>query len=219
MVFQESNLVELKETYVEDIRKEIIAFANSNGGTLYVGVRDDGEVTGIEDPDRVMLQISNSCRDAVKPDITMFLAYDILDVEGKKILAVHVQRGTARPYYLGNKGLKPTGVFVRQGTSAAPASDEAIRRMIKETDGDEFEDMRSLNQELTFEEAKKAFDFRGLAFQPAQMRTLGLLNEENIYTNLALLLSDQCPHIIKAATFRGIHRMNFRIEKSFPVLC
>ena len=215
MVFQESNLVELKETYVEDIRKEIIAFANSNGGTLYVGVRDDGEVTGIEDPDRVMLQISNSCRDAVKPDITMFLAYDILDVEGKKILAVHVQRGTARPYYLGNKGLKPTGVFVRQGTSAAPASDEAIRRMIKETDGDEFEDMRSLNQELTFEEAKKAFDFRGLAFQPAQMRTLGLLNEENIYTNLALLLSDQCPHIIKAATFRGNTQDEFQDRKEF----
>lgn len=56
--------------------------------------------------------------------------------------------------------------------------------MIKETDGDEFEDMRSLNQELTFEVAKKAFNCRGLAFQSAQMRTLGLLNEEN-YGGLA----------------------------------
>lgn len=87
--------------------------------------------------------------------------------------------------------------------------------MIKETDGDEFEDMRSLNQELTFEEAKKAFDFRGLAFQAAQMRTLGLLNEENIYTNLALLLSDQCPHIIKAATFRGNTQDEFQDRKEF----
>ena len=42
MVFQESETVELKEVVVDDIRKEIIAFANCDGGKLYIGVRDDG---------------------------------------------------------------------------------------------------------------------------------------------------------------------------------
>ena len=41
MTFQESETIELKEIVVEDIKKEIIAFANSAGGTLYVGVADD----------------------------------------------------------------------------------------------------------------------------------------------------------------------------------
>ena len=46
MVFQESETVELKEVVVDDIRKEIIAFANCDGGKLYIGVRDDGTVVG-----------------------------------------------------------------------------------------------------------------------------------------------------------------------------
>ena len=51
------------------------------------------------------------------------------------------------------KGLHPEGVYVRQGYSSVLATNTAIHRMIKETDGDHFEDMRSLNQELTFEPA------------------------------------------------------------------
>lgn len=215
MVFAESELIELKETYVPEIRQEIIAFANCSGGTIYIGVRDNGEVIGIENPDEVNLKISNSCRDAIKPDITMFLSYENLDIDGKKVLAVHVQRGTSRPYYLEEKGLKPSGVYVRQGTSKAPASDAAIRQMIKETDGDKFEDMRALNQELTFETAQKVFGMRSIEFGNAQMRTLGMINQEGIYTNLALLLSDQCPHIIKAAAFSGTNQEVFQDRREF----
>lgn len=64
MLFRESETVELKEIVVDEIKKEIIAFANCNGGRLYIGVRDDGEVIGFDDPDRVSLQISNMVGDA-----------------------------------------------------------------------------------------------------------------------------------------------------------
>ncbi|MDO4324238.1 MAG: putative DNA binding domain-containing protein [Lachnospiraceae bacterium] len=43
--------MELKEIVVEDIKKEIIAFANCEGGKLYIGVKDDGTVSGLDDPD------------------------------------------------------------------------------------------------------------------------------------------------------------------------
>ena len=46
MVFRESETVELKSIVVEDIKKEIIAFANCEGGKLYIGVQDDGTVVG-----------------------------------------------------------------------------------------------------------------------------------------------------------------------------
>ena len=72
MFVHESDMVELKETYVDDIRKEIIAFANTSGGTIYIGVKDNGEVVGLDDLDAVTLQIANVCRDAIKPDITLF---------------------------------------------------------------------------------------------------------------------------------------------------
>lgn len=215
MIFHESENVELKEIYIEDIKKEIIAFANSNGGKLYIGVNDDGIITGLSDPDDVILKISNSCRDSVKPDITMFLSYRTISEEGKSIVEVTVQRGTARPYYIANKGLRSSGVYVRQGTSSAPASDTAIRQMIKESDGDSFECIRSLNQELTFVEASRTFNSCGVEFHEPQMRTLGMVNDDGIFTNLALLLSDQCPHIIKAATFSGTDKDEFQDRKEF----
>lgn len=155
MIYQESETVELKSVVVDDIKKEIIAFANCEGGKLYIGVQDDGTVVGLDDPDGAALQVSNMVRDAIKPDLTMFLHYKTLNENGKQIVAVDVQQGTERPYYIAKRGMRPEGVFVRQGYSSVPATNTAIRRMIKETDGDYFEEMRSLEQDLTFETAEK----------------------------------------------------------------
>lgn len=215
MIFRESETVELKEIVVDEIKKEIIAFANCDGGKLYIGVQDDGTVVGLDNPDSVSLQISNMVRDAIKPDITMFLHYETIEQDGKEIVAVDIQRGSDRPYYLAKKGMRPEGVYVRQGYSSVPATDTAIRRMIKETDGDRFEAMRSLNQELTFEKTKKEFELRKIEFGPQQMRTLKLIDRDNLYSNLALLLSDQCIHTIKVAVFQGTDQAIFKDRREF----
>lgn len=215
MLFRESETVELKEVVVDDIKKEIIAFANCDGGKLYIGVRDDGMVIGLDNADSVSLQISNMVRDAIKPDITMFLHYETIVENGKNVVAVDIQRGTDRPYYLAKKGMRPEGVYVRQGYSSVPATDTAIRRMIKETDGDRFEAMRCLNQDLTFEATKKEFELRKTDFGPQQMRTLKLIDQDGLYSNLALLLSDQCVHTIKVAVFQGTDQTIFKDRREF----
>ena len=215
MLYQESETIELKTVVVDDIKKEIIAFANCDGGKLYIGVQDDGTVVGLNDPDGVALQISNMVRDAIKPDVTMFLHYETLEEVGKKVVVVYVQRGTDRPFYIAKKGMRPEGVYVRQGYSSVPATDTAIRRMIKETDGDRFEAMRSLNQELTFKTTKKEFQLREVEFGPQQMRTLRLIDNDGLYTNLALLLSDQGIHTIKVAVFQGTDQTIFKDRREF----
>lgn len=215
MQFSESETVELKSVYVEDVKKEIVAFANTRGGSIYIGVKDDGTICGVDDPDHVIQQISNAARDVIKPDVTMFLHYDTQTADGKTIVQVLVQCGTHRPYYLAAKGLRPEGVFVRQGTSSVPASDTAIRQMIKETDGDNYEDMRSLDQNLTFEKVTAEFAKRDLTLSEAQMKTLGMIDTDGLYSNLALLLSDQCPHIIKTATFGGTDQSDFQNRREF----
>lgn len=215
MLFQESETVELKEVVVDDIKKEIIAFANCDGGKLYIGVRDDGTVIGLDNADSVSLQISNMVRDAIKPDITKFLHYETIVENGKNVVVVDIQRGTDRPYYLAKKGMRPEGVYVRQGYSSVPATDTAIRRMIKETDGDRFEAMRCLNQDLTFEATKKEFELRKTDFGPQQMRTLKLIDQDGLYSNLALLLSDQCVHTIKVAVFQGTDQTIFKDRREF----
>lgn len=128
---------------------------------------------------------------------------------------MNIQRGTNRPYYLAKKGLRPEGVYVRQGTSSVPATDTLIRQMIKETDGDSFEEMRALEQNLTFEATAKEFDLRKVAFGQAQMQTLKILNSDNIYTNLGLLLSEQCVHTIKTAAFEGVDQSVFKDRREF----
>lgn len=154
-------------------------------------------------------------RDAIKPDVTMFLHYRTIKEDEKEIVAVDIQRGTDRPYYLAKKGMRPEGVYVRQGYASVPATDTAIRRMIKETDGNRFEAMRCLNQELTFEATKKEFELRNVEFGPQQMRTLKLVDQDNLYSNLGLLLSDQCVHTIKAAVFQGTDQTVFRDRREF----
>ena len=87
--------------------------------------------------------------------------------------------------------------------------------MIKLTDGDKFEDMRSLNQNLTFVETEREFEKRNVKFGKSQMRTLGIADSGEQFTNLALLLSDQCAHTIKVAVFNGITKGEFKTRKEF----
>ncbi len=215
MAFRESETIELKACVTNDIEKELIAFANTNGGTLYIGIADDGKILGVSNPDQEALRVSNSIRDGVKPDMSSFIHYETLDLDGKHIIRIDVQKGTCRPYYLAVKGLRPEGVYVRQGFSSVSATDSAIREMIKEADDYSYEETTSLNQSLTFEYCKNEFSKRGIKLEREQMRTLRMLSPDNSYTNLGLLLSDQCPYTIKIAIFDGENQTNFQDRREF----
>ena len=97
---KENNTLELKQIMTADIKKEIIAFANSEGGTLYIGVDDSGRIVGVDNADEVVLQLTNMLRDGVRPDIMMFVNVSAEIRDGKQVVAAAVQRGTARPYYI-----------------------------------------------------------------------------------------------------------------------
>jgi ATP-dependent DNA helicase RecG len=211
----ESKTIELKREYVDDIKKTITAFANTDGGQIFIGVEDDGTVCGIRNTDNVIQQVTNSIRDSIRPDITLFTECFVEVIEEKNVVVVNVQRGTSRPYYIAGKGIRPEGVFVRQGTSTVPATETAILNMIKETSGDCYEDARSLNQQLTFEKTAAYFAKKDIPFETAQMKTLNLIGSDNMYTNLALLLSDQCVHTIKLAIFEGSRKTIFKERREF----
>ncbi|MFA6308942.1 MAG: RNA-binding domain-containing protein [Clostridia bacterium] len=215
MKLKENLTTEFKREYVEDIKKTVIAFANTNGGKIYIGVQDDGSVVGVRDTDETMLKATNAVRNSIKPDVTMFVDCSTEETDGKNIVILEIQKGTSSPYYLAGKGIRPEGVFVRQGSSTVPATEAAILKMIKETDGNEYEDLRSLNQELTFVAAKKEFRTSKVEFGKPQMKTLGLVSEDGMYSNLALLLSDQCVHTIKLAVFEGTEKEVFKDRHEF----
>jgi len=215
MVFIESETVELKRQVTDDIKYAVIAFANSGGGTVYIGVEDNGDVPGLLDAQDDLLSVNNALRESIKPDITLFAHSRIEMVGGKDIIIIDVQSGANRPYYIAGKGIRPEGVYVRHGAASFPATDTAIRKMIRETDGDSYEKLRSIKQNLTFMSAEAEFAKRNVPFGAVQMATLGISNTEGLYTNLGLLLSEQCVHTIKTAVFQDNTQQVFKDRREF----
>ena len=209
-MLNEGKTLELKREYVEDIKNTVVAFANCDGGEILIGVEDDGSVCGVVDVDAVMQRVTNAIRDSVRPDVTLFAECSTVSMDEKTVVRITVQRGTARPYYLHGKGIRPEGVYVRQGASTVPATDSAILKMIKETSGDSFERSRSLNQQLTFDKTLGYFSKKGVELGSVQMKTLKMIGEDGTYTNLAYLLSDQNAQTIKLAVFEGDKKTVFK---------
>ena len=143
----------------------------------------------------MMLQIANSLKDSLAPDIMPFVNIRAIEMEGKQVIEIDVVTGTNRPYYIREKGLKPSGVYVRKGSS--------------------YEAARSLHQQLTFETAEAEMQRRNIDFGAAQMRTLRLIGGDGLYTNLAYILSDQFETSIKVALFQGTDKAIFRDRKEF----
>ncbi|MBQ7364833.1 MAG: putative DNA binding domain-containing protein [Clostridia bacterium] len=212
MTFETEN-IEFKLQFTDELYKEVIAFANTDGGVIYIGIDNDGNAVGIDNVDENYTRITNGIRDAIMPDVTMFVKYTIQE---NRVVRITVGEGSYKPYYLKSKGLKPSGVFVRQGTSSVSASPEQIRAMIKESDGDTFESMRSMEQDLTFESAREAFKRYQVEFSETKYRALGITTQADaLYSNLALIISDQCAHTTKVAVFADEENTKFRDSKEF----
>ncbi len=214
MPFTESNAVERRAAVPSDLCQTIVAFANTAGGRLFVGIDENGAITGLADPKAAATQILREARDAIRPDTARLLRYEAQIIEGKTVLQLDVQPKTKRPYYLARRGMRPEGVYVRQNGASLPATRKAVRDMLRDTGGDAFEERRSEKQNLTFDAVRKALAAAGLASdEPSLM--LGFIGGDGLFTNLAWLLSEQCAHAVSAAVFAGITPEHMKERQDF----
>ena len=83
-------------------------------------------------------------------------------------------------------------------------------------DADDFEELRAMNQNLTFSAMKECFQKRNIPFSEEEFASLGLRNPaDKQYTNLAWILSDQCQHTLKIAVFEGEEKSIFKDRREF----
>lgn len=211
----EDQHTEFKHEWNDSAKKTAVAFANTDGGTIYIGIEDDGGVSGVVDVDSCMLQVAKALSDGIRPDLVRFISVSPETINGKSIVKVTVQRGTEQPYYLSRKGIQPSGVYVRSGAASIPATEGAIINMIKESSKYSFEDEPAVDQDLTFKSASTTFKASGVSFTKSAQRALGLIGANGLYTNLAWLLSDQCNASIKAAVFQGTTKNIFNSREEF----
>lgn len=217
MEYKESEIVELKRELDDDMKSEIIAFLNSYlGGTIFVGVEDDGNLSNLteEQLDENESRVINWIRDeAIYPNCSEYVK---INHTKDGILAIEIEAGKDKPYYLKSKGLKPSGVYVRYGRNKSQATQEEISRMLRERDNIPYESLISRYQDLTFNFLKLKFEEKGLDFSEFKMVTSGFVDpKSNQYTNLAFWLSDQYDVATKMAVYQGLDRSVFRTKKQY----
>ncbi|MBR3954329.1 MAG: putative DNA binding domain-containing protein [Clostridia bacterium] len=202
----------MKVQYTTEIKKEIVAFLNSDGGTLIIGVDDNGKIVGVENAKDIIERISLMIHEAIRPDASLICSAGEYEEDGKTIVRVVIGRGVKKPYYIYEKGLKPSGVYLRINNTSQQASEYAIKQMIIASEEKSFEALPSVQQDLTFDYLESVFKRAELELK---QKTLGLLDANGSYTNLALLLSDQCPFSVKAAVFDSDDKSRFLDRKEF----
>ena len=128
----ESKNVEFKVMLPKDSEKyikTIIAFANTQGGQLVIGIDDQTrKVIGVDEDIlfRVMDSISNAVSDACTPQIVPNVEPQTVD--GKTVIVVSVAPGPHRPYYLKSRG-RDAGTFIRVAGTSRPAHPEKIKEL------------------------------------------------------------------------------------------
>ncbi len=112
----------------EQLAQEMIAFSNSLGGTIIIGVSDKGEIKGLADEDirRLNQIIANASSENVKPPI--FPKTEIIAIEDRKVLLVHIPYGVNKPYCT-NKGV----YYTKSGSDKRKVSQDELRRLFQES--------------------------------------------------------------------------------------
>ena len=100
----------------EALAREMVAFANSAGGTILLGVADDGTVLGIDGSEQLEEWVMNIARTAVIPALTV--TYETVAINATRIAVVGVPKGSDKPYQTGDKYLMRVGSTNRVATQA-----------------------------------------------------------------------------------------------------
>ena len=210
--YLEDDKTELKRELADEVKSEILAFLNSEGGTIYIGV-DDGTIVGFKnnkEKDFAVLKLGNWLEGSYFPNPSNLVNYFF---NKDDVLEIKVSKGTHKPYYLREKGPKSFGVYIRVGRSKRRASESEILRMIMSANKYSYEEEISDEQDLTFKAFEKALVNNDILLTNRKMKSLGLKSASSEYTNLAYLLSDQSEIVVKVAEYDA--NMNFKVKKTF----
>ena len=118
---------EFKIKLTDKFEEEVISFLNTNGGNIFIGVDDKGNVVGINgNIDFIQRKIKDRIKDNIMPSTLGLYDVVVLEENGKKYIKVIIARGNERPYYLKGMGMTPDSCFIRVGSAIQRMSSEMI---------------------------------------------------------------------------------------------
>lgn len=205
MKFVETEKTELKQKYTDNVVKEIVAFLNSDGGTVYVGVCDDGTLCGIEDMDKTLKRIADVLEYQILPDPRPFVELGTKYVDGKHVVEISVKKGESL-YYIKRYGRSAQGCFVRVGTTCRSMTEEQIAvTHNKYLDSKvRITEIASGVKNPTFQYLKLLLTEKGFYINEKTFaENFHLLTSDGVFNKMAELLADENEFSIKVVRFKG----------------
>lgn len=162
----ESMTIEYKSKLTDDFEGEVAAFLNSLGGKLFISVNDDGNIIGIQNPDKISLAVIDRIKNNIVPATLGLFNVEVKEERGSSYICVTVAEGLEKPYYLKKYGMSVKGCYTRIANTLS--------------------NVVSPNQHLAFTQlriyyAEKGFEASGEYF----LRNLGLYTEDDRYNYVA----------------------------------
>jgi len=138
---RETRIVEFKETITNTFLKTVSAFSNYDGGTIFFGIDDNGDIKGLLDVKQACLDIENKINDSISPQPNYMLEIQNND----QIIKLTIKSGLQKPYLYKSKAYK------RNDTATIEVDTLEFSRLILEGKNIRFEELTCKDQALSFE--------------------------------------------------------------------
>ena len=205
MILQESQTVEFKETWRDEYLKTVCAFANADGGTLYIGINDKGEAVGVDNIKKLIEDLPNKVMN------TFVIAVDVKvgEENGKQFVEMTVLKSNIAISYHGN-------FYTRSGSTTQELKGGALQRLLLKANNISWDEIGidnatfdDIDAETVARFVVRATEYNRLplGINSSNMRqlfqNLKLLNREGNMTRAAVLLFGKEPtRFFSCATFK-----------------
>ena len=150
----ESLHIEFKEKYVSRVIESLVAFSNTAGGQVLIGVDNRGRVLGVPDADRTVESVLSACREAVSPPLSPDV--EIVRMPEGPIVVAQVQA-------TGRMHAKSGAIFVRHGRQTRRATSDEIRSLTLRETPEVFEQLAATGASISGLDIPKLRDYFALA--------------------------------------------------------
>lgn len=172
--------------------KSVSAFANGEGGTLVFGISDDDQVIGLADAESDAERISEEIKTKLDPVPAVNLEFK--EVDGKKLVLLHVHKGQETPYYY--IGDKQRLAFVRIGNESVVADRLKLKELVLRGAGRTYDSIPSPYkfEDMSFSRLKSVHYKRlGMSFNDSDFESWGIIDDDGKLTYAGALLADDSP--------------------------
>ncbi len=204
---------------LKPILKNLVAFANTAGGTMIIGKEDSGAVVGIDDVFSAEEKLASSIADSIYPPLMPEI--EIVTVQNKTLLVIRVPHWRG-PFYIKTEGPEK-GVYIRLGSTNRIASADIIAEIMRSKANTSFDQLPIPELDVSainMEKIEKVFSKVGKIADINNLISMGILvpySNKQVCSNGGLILFGKdefrekyFPNsVVRCARFRGDDRVEF----------